>query len=346
VDLLFGVAPDVPFIYGDYVMKKIYPLMALMFLGLPVFGQSNAVPERTSIEIDGYAAKVNDRVITHGEVREVLAPMLPELYRTYQGARFEEEYQKAFLKARDELVERALIMEAFTARGGAIPDQYVNDEIKRMINERFKGDKALFEQVLAEQKKTRTEYMENIREQMAVGMMMGEEVSRRARITPEQVREAYEANKESYFIPEKVKFSVIVLNKGETPDDLAVKREEAASIRKRLKDGADFGETAKEVSEGSRAADGGAFPWMQPKDVRTELQDTLRTLPAGEISTIIETDTELYLVKVDARRQPGYKPFDEVRLDLKAALTARERERLKARWIARLRETNYVVIFD
>lgn len=299
-----------------------------------------------SIEIDGYAAKVNDRVITRGEVREALAPLLPELYRQFQGAQLEAELEKAFKRARKETVERVLIMEAFKAKGGGIPDQYVNDEIKRVINDRFKGDKALFEQVLTEQKKTREEYMGMIREQMAVGMMINEEVSRRARVTPEQVRNEYENNKETFFIPEKVKYSVIVLNKGGTPEDRAVKLEEAGKIRQRLVDGADFSETAKEASEGSRAADGGAFPWMQPKDVRPELREALNSLPAGEISGIIDTEAQLYLLKLEARRQPGYKTFDEVRLDIKNILTAKERKRLKARWIERLRENNYIVIYD
>ena len=181
---------------------------------------------------------------------------------------------------------------------------------------------------------------------MTVGMMMNEEVYSRARVTPEQVREAYEADKETYFIPEKVKYSVIVLNKGATPEDQAVKQTEAESIRKQLVEGADFGETAKAVSEGSRAAEGGAFPWMQPKDVRPELQETLKTLPAGEISEIIANDTELYLVKVEARRQAGHKTFDEVRQSIKASLNAKERDRLKARWIARLKEKNHVVIYE
>jgi parvulin-like peptidyl-prolyl isomerase len=327
-------------------MKKTVPFLVFLLTAPTNFGQTNALPENRSIEIDGYAARVNDRVITRGEVREALAPILPELYRAYQGAQLETELEKAFVKARDELVERALIMEAFSARGGGIPDQYVNDEIKRVINDRFKGDKALFEQVLSEKKKTREEYMDTIREQMAVGMMFSEEVSRRARVTPEQVKSTYEANKETYFIPEKVEYSVILLNKGATPEDQAVKSQEAASVRQRLIEGADFGDVAKEVSEGSRAAEGGKFPWMQPKDVRPELQEILMALPAGEISEIIETDTELYLVKVHARRQSGYKTFDEVRLDIKTALNAQERERLKARWIARLKENNYIVIYD
>ena len=277
---------------------------------------------------------------------EALAPMLQELYRTYQGPELEDELEKAFIRVRDDLVERALIMESFKARETPIPDQYVNDEIRRVISERFKGDKALFEQVLTQQKKTRGEYMDMIREQIAVGIMTSEEVYRRARVTPEQVRKTYEADKENYYIPEKVKYSVIVLNRGATPDDQAVKMNEAESVRIRLIEGADFGETAKAVSEGSRASEGGAFPWMQPKDVRPELQEILMTLPAGEISAIIATDAELYIVKVEARQQAGHKSFDEVRQTIKTELDAKERDRLKSRWIARLKEDNYIELYD
>ncbi len=327
-------------------MKLAPKLLIILALPILAFGQTNVPVQSRSIEIDGYAARVNDQVITRGEVMEALAPVLPEIYRSYQGAQLEKEVEKAFVKARGDLVERALIMEAYRAAGGQIPDQYVNDEIKRVIADRFKGDKVMFEQLLAAQKKTRAEYMEIVREQMVVGMMMNEEVYRRARVTPEQVRAEYEANKESYFIPEKVKYSVIVLNKGATPEDQTVKRDEAESIRAQLLDGVDFGETAMAVSEGSRAAEGGSFPWMQPKDVRPGLQETLKTLPAGEISEITETDAELYLVKVEARRQAGHKSFDEVRQSIKTALNAKERDRLKARWIARLRKNNYIVIYD
>ncbi|MDF7806376.1 peptidyl-prolyl cis-trans isomerase [Pontiellaceae bacterium B12219] len=332
-------------------MKFAFKTFLLTALPMAVFSQFlpgvQPQPQQPiSIEIDGYAAKVNDRVITRGEVREAMAPVLPEIYRQYQGAQLEEELQKLFEKTRNDMIERALIMEAFKERGGQIPDQYVNDEIKRMITDRFKGDAALFEQVLSEQKKTREEYMDIIREQMAVGMMTNEEVGSRARITPEQIREEYEKNKEAYFIPEKVKYSLIVFNKGTTPDDQAVKAEEAEQTRKKLIAGANFEETAKAVSEGSRAADGGSFPWMQPKDVREELRETLTTLPTGEISPVIETDTQLYIVKVEARRQAGYKTFDEVRQDIKKILTAKERERLQKRWIERLKAQNYIVIYD
>lgn len=327
-------------------MRLFVPVCILFGIVTSLFGQTNSVIRPKSLEIDGYVARVNDRVITRGEVQGALAPLLPELYRAYQGAELEQEYEKAYAKILEDLIERALIIETFNARGTPLPDQYVDDRVRRIVAERFKGDEAMFEQMLASGKKTREEFADTIREQIVVEIMMSEHVDSRARVTPEQVRLAYEEEKERFFIPEKVKYNVIVLNKGTTPEDQEVKLNEAELIRKRLIEGADFAETARAVSEGSRAAEGGAFPWMQPKDVRPDLQEVLKTLPAGEISEIVATDTELYLVKVEARRQAGYKSFDEVRQSIKTALNARERDRLKTRWIARLREQNYVVIYD
>jgi parvulin-like peptidyl-prolyl isomerase len=327
-------------------MKVICPFLAL-FLGVAaLYGQTYMQPRQQSIPIDGYAARVNDRVITHGDVLKELAPRLPDLYRNYQGAAREEAFEKAYAEAREQLVERALIVETFEARETPIPDQYIEDEIRRIISDRFEGDETLFEQMLTGQKMTHEEYKDTLREYLAVQLMTNEEVYRRARVTPEQVREAYEADKESYFIPEQVRHSVIVLNRGASPSDRAVKLEEARSIRERLMNGADFNETARAASEGSRAAEGGAFTWMRPEEVRPALRETLRTLPAGEISDIVETENELYIVKVEARRQAGYRSFDEVRQTIKDALKEKEIERLKTRWISRLKENNYVVIYD
>lgn len=326
-------------------MKTSIPVCLLLLCGPVVTGQTNAVLPSRTVDIDGYAARVNDRVIKRSDVLKAATPMLQELYRTYQGAAPEQEAERIIERVRDELVERALIVESFEARGTPIPDQYVNDEIRRIINGRFAGDEARFEQVLSAEKQTREEFMETIRENIALEIMTAEQVDRRVRITPEQVRAAYAAERENYFIPEKVKYSLIVLNRGETPEEQAVKRNEAEQIRKRLLEGADFNETAKAVSEGSRAAEGGAFAWMQPKDARPELQEVLSSLPVGEISEIITTDAELYLVRIEARLLAGYRPFDEVRGTIKTALEAQERARLKSRWIENLKRDSYVMIY-
>jgi peptidyl-prolyl cis-trans isomerase SurA len=329
-----------------YRMKRTMLMISLFSVTLSLHAQTNAPRPKMTVQIDGYAAKVNDHVITRGDVNRMVVPLLADLYKRFQGAQFEGEKKKLYDQAREQLIEQALIIEAFKRRGGQIPDQYVNEEIERVIRTRYNGEASLFEQSLAEERMTRQEYMDRLRDQMSVGMMTNEEVNRRARVTPEQVRLAYENEKETYYIPEKIQHSVIMLNKGETAADQQVKRAEAEAIRARLLAGEDFNVVAKEVSEGSRAADGGKFPWLQPKDIREELASVMNQMRVGDISEVIETDMEFYIVKVDARRNEGYHPFDEVRKAIKDRLLKRERERLYTRWIERLRQENFVVVYD
>ena len=109
------------------IMKKIIPFLTILLIVTPSFGQYKAaVPQKRSIDIDGYAAKVNDEIITRSDVREALAPQLPAIYQQFKGAQLEVELKKAFSNILDQLIERTLIMEAFKVRGGDIPAQYID----------------------------------------------------------------------------------------------------------------------------------------------------------------------------------------------------------------------------
>jgi len=329
------------------MIKQTFLFFIWISLSLEVFGQGvlGLKPKVNSIEIDGYAARVNDRVITRGEVLTEMGPIILQLQRSFHGAKFKEEFDRAFKKTCNNMVNRILILSAFKELGGRVPEEYVQNEVHHIIKTRFKNDPAQFEQSLALRKMTRSDYLDKLRDDIKVRIMLNEVVRRRARITPSQVRKEYEKTKQKYFIPEKVKYSVILINKGKNPQDLKIKRKEALKIRKELLAGKDFAEMAKQVSEGARAAEGGKFPWMQPKDARPELRKALHTLEVGKISDLIETKNEFYILKIHGRRKANYQPFEKVRGDIKKILEKKEQERLKKRWIKRLREKNYVVIF-
>jgi parvulin-like peptidyl-prolyl isomerase len=296
-------------------------LFLWLSLSLVSWGQGNLAmkPNVRVIPIDGYAAQVNDRIITRSEVFARAAPILARLRQTYHGQELDQKMKEAYKKMCENMVDEILILSAFKELGGTVPDQYLYDEVQRVIRTRFKGDEAMFEQSLAYQKMTRSDYLQKLRDDMTVEIMLNQTVRKQARITPSKVREAYEKQKEKYYIPEKV--------------------------YKQLKEGADFAELAKKVSEGARAAEGGTFPWMQPKDAREELQKTLHSLKVGTISPPIETKSAFYILKMHDRRIAHYQPFEKVRETIKRALEIEEQERLKKRWLKRLKEKNYVKIF-
>ena len=184
----------------------------LIFLSIPMlhYGQTSQTANQ-SIPIDGYAAKVNETIITRSDVRSAMSPILSQLYRRYQGDELEQQLEQAYLNAREQLIDQALIVAAFEARGGQIPDYYVESEIDRIIRDRFNGERARFEETLAAEQITYDDYLEKTRRNISASMLIREEVNQRARISPETIRITYESNRYDYLIPEKIRHSIILL---------------------------------------------------------------------------------------------------------------------------------------
>ncbi|MFA7257121.1 MAG: peptidyl-prolyl cis-trans isomerase [Kiritimatiellales bacterium] len=326
-------------------MKKLFLLFMLTTPALPaLFAQTNDVPKAAITNgplitaIDGYAARVDNHVITYGEVRESVAPFVQQLLQKYKGQELAERMQAAYLDARESLIEETLLKAETKTLGLSLPDKVVDDEVNRLIRERFNDNHTLLTRALASRRMTFDEWKQEVRDQITVRVFYNQEVIRRANVPAQAVRDEYERTKEEYFIPFKVKYSYILINKGKTDEDRAVKQKLAEDTLKKLHDGADFDALAKEFSEGETATS----PWREPKDIREELRPALQKTPAGQISGLIETPDEFYIVKVEERREEGYVPFEEARQSIENKLLAAEQDRLHNELIKTLSAKHFI----
>jgi len=319
-------------------LKSVFLASAMLLLAYGVHARG--------IPIDGYAATVNNQVITVGEVLAFVQPVRMQLETTYEGKELKEKLQEAYESALESLIERALIIEEFKAAGGQLPDRLIDDQISIFIKGQFKGDRAAFLEALAEERMTLDEWREQTRERLYVTIMRRKEVTDKVVISPAQIRDVYEANIDKYRIPEQVHMRMLVLHRGDTHEDQTVKREEAEQIRDKLLDGEDFIELTKENSEGIKASQGGDFGWIEPESLRPELATVAHTLDVGRISEIIETEDEIYIIKIEGRKSESITPFDEVSGEIEKELRDEAEERLYVNWIKRLREKYYVKIYS
>jgi parvulin-like peptidyl-prolyl isomerase len=309
-------------------MKKLFLLLTLAAPAL--FAQTNDVPLAAVTNgplitaIDGYAARVDSTIITYGEVRESIDPYIQQITRKYKGRELAERMQAAYIDGRDALIEEALLKAETKTRGLSLPDKVVDEEVDRMIRERFKNDRALLNRALASRRMTFDEWKQEVRDQVTLRVFYSQEITRRASVPAQAVRDEYERTKEQYFIAFKVKYRFILINKGKTDEDLAAKQKLAEDTLRKLCDGADFTALAKDVSEGDLAVS----PWREPKDVREELRPALLKTPAGQVSSLIEAPGEFYIVKVLERLEQGYAPFEQVQKNIENKLLAAEKERL------------------
>jgi len=319
------------------IMKMTFPLL---ILAAPLlFAQPQEAPRGPQVTaVDGYAARVNNAVITYGEVRDHVAPYLQQLAQQLQGQELAQRIQAAYLEAREALIEEALLKAEVESLGLNLPEKAVNDEVDRMIRERFNNDRALLARALADRRMTFEEWKKEIAGQITIRVFYNQEVVRRADVSAQAVRAEYERSKEKYFIPFRVRYRFILINKGSTEEDLAAKRALAENTLQKLKSGADFAAAAKEVSEGDTAV----TSWRDPADVRDELRPALRETPAGQISGLIETSGEFYILRIEERREEGYIPFEDVQKKIEAELLDAERKRLHERLIERITAKHFV----
>jgi len=135
-----------------------------------------------------------------------------------------------------------------------------------------------------------------------------------------------------------LKVRLIAVRKGQSVEEAARKQKVADDIRRRALAGEDFGVLAAETSEGAKAKDGGDWGWVEPEKVlRQEIARAVLALKPGEISPVIETDSELYLAKVEGRQEPAVADFEVVQAQVERDVRQRESERLFRAWVGRLR---------
>ncbi|MGA8344629.1 MAG: peptidylprolyl isomerase, partial [Candidatus Sulfotelmatobacter sp.] len=73
---------------------------------------------------------------------------------------------------------------------------------------------------------------------------------------------------------------------------------QADRVLQRLKKGEDFAELAKEVSIDPTASDGGYMGRVDPSTLRAEFRDVLKGMVAGEMTSVIHTNSGYAILKV------------------------------------------------
>ncbi len=151
----------------------------------------------------------------------------------------------------------------------------------------------------------------------------------------------YEKQKENYKEPAQVKASHILIktNEGDSEEVRKEKEAKAQEILKKAKtENVDFAELAKELSEGPSKANGGELGWFTKEKMIPEFAEAAFEGEVGIYPEIVQTQFGYHIINIEEKKEAGYKPFEEVKDELKkTALDAKKSERYK-KWIDSLKE--------
>ena len=285
--------------------------------------------------LDSYAAVVNNKVVTVGDVLAAMAGAHERLAEQYAGQELEDQLLKTYDRVRATLVESELVLLDFEAQGGSLPDRAVEDHVNSVIHDQFNNDRTAFLKALADQRLTYAEWHKQMKDQLVVQIMRQREVSSKILVTPLDLQTAYAARQADYALPERVRLRTLAF-----AGAAAEARPRAAAACEKIR----AGEQAFAADADATLQDDGEF-----LDVAT-LQETLRAavaaLAPGDVSEPLEIGGAIYLVQLVERQPARVRPLDEVAPELEKKLRAAEFERLNQAWIDALRAKYHVQLFD
>jgi peptidyl-prolyl cis-trans isomerase SurA len=329
------------------------PLSTAIALGLalvPVSGMGQAKPAAPQSPYGGavvedIVARVNDQIITQSDYERAMKEMDQE--GKQQGLSM----QEISARHRDlmrELIDQQLWLSKGKELGITGDNELIKrlDEIRKQYNLETMED---LEKAAKEQGVSFEDFKAGIRNQIITQLVMREEVSRKVQMTEGEVERYFDQHKQDYVKPESVQLSEILVSTGADPDDAAkaaAGKAKADEIEAKLHSGADFAALAKSSSDGTTAADGGAFGNFQHGQLAKVFEDATFGLKAGQVTDPIRTKQGYVIFKVDQHTPGGVPPFKDVEQDVEQKYYELRMEPAMREYLSQMRDEAYVYVKD
>ena len=308
----------------------------ILFLAVSLGAAAVSAQAPSGLLLDSYAAIVNGKVITVGDILALLQPARERLASRHEGEELKQKLQEEYNSVRDALIESQLILLDFEMQGGVLPDRADEDHINGVIHDRFGNDRTAFLAALAAERLTFAEWRKQMKDQFIVSLMRQKEVSAKILVSPLDLQNAYEKDRDAFALPERVSLRTLALDNGDSVQEQKKALKAAAKLRARILSG----ETTFE------AESGGAAEWFEIGSLDETLRAALAGLEPGDLSEPLEIGGELYLVQLVERQAARVAALDEVAPEIEKKLRRAEFDRLERIWLDTLRSKYFIQIFS
>jgi len=188
-------------------MNRRLAILAVALLALGVMARAADI-------IDGVVAIVNDKVITYSEMMMLVQPVDRELRRNFSGRELDEQRRRAEVDALNTLIEHALIVQEFDAKGYKIPETYVEGQINNRIATEFGGNRAAFIKTLEAENLTLSQFRDQERERIIIEVMRDQRARKTVVVSPYKIEKYYQDNIDQFKVGDQVKVRMIYIKRG------------------------------------------------------------------------------------------------------------------------------------
>ena len=240
--------------------------------------------------------------------------------------------------ALNQLVTYTVLLQETRARKIVVTDAEVEQSVQQMRSQ-FPNEDA-FKKALAARGMTVEKLKSDAKVDMSINKMMDAEVANEHAPSDAQVREFYDKNPDKFKQDESVRASHILFRVPENADAATKKKalEQAQSVLKQARGGADFAELAKKYSADGSAQQGGDLNFFTKGQMVPEFDKAAFALKTGEISDIVTTQFGYHIIKVTDRKPASTVPFDQVSERIKDYLLQEQKRQHAENFINALKQ--------
>lgn len=149
----------------------------------------------------------------------------------------------------------------------------------------------------------------------------------RIEITDDQIKSYFDENKASFDTPEQVEASHILVADEKT----------AKEVKKKLDDGEDFADLAKEYSTDTATKDnGGELGYFSSGQMVEEFEKAAFSMDVDEISDPVQTDNGWHIIKVTGHKDAVEAKLDDHKDEIKDALFEQQMNTEYSTWLTEI----------
>ena len=307
-------------------MKKV---AWLLLIALPGFARGADL-------VDRVVARVGDSIISQGELDQ-------HVDRARKDPSAPADVNRLRLIVLQQMIRQKLVEDKAASLSLAMSEDEIAEAIERVKNQYGMKSDEDFDKALAANGLTRDLLRQQLRESLLTNKLLAREVP--INLTDDAIRTEYERTKEKlYPIPEKAHVAEILIRFN--PSDPASRdaaKTRIDEVQAKIKGGAKFADVARETSEAPARTRGGDLGIVSKGDLTPELDAAIF---GGDLSAPIETRDGWALLSVTDRQPATFRPFDEVKEEIRKKMSEEIYDKKFAEYLADLRKTAYVKIFD
>lgn len=232
-----------------------------------------------------------DTVITSYDVRVQAAQLESKLPPKMDSRKRMEAVAEIRSNVLDEMIVTELVWLDFQSLRGKIPMDIVQSRIDRLIQSEAGSDEDRFRDMLHRENMTYNEFVEKVKKQLAVEMLLYDRTRRNIFVTDKQIDEYFALHRPEFTTNVRHHLLAILLpQEGDW-------RETFDTLKARIRAGEDFASLAKAFSKGANAEEGGDLGWME--SMNPALAKAVDSLKVGECNEVpVLVGSNAYLVKL------------------------------------------------